>query len=129
MYLGVHVKDYTLKYAPFSGYQTWQMEESEDITQIYFKTAVLPVPNLATIFASLRLKILLQASEQLLRLVSVTTTGAAENLVNYGNSFTLWRVQRNISVRVNGRSPIKCQTPQSVVESSKIFLDKRGQKK
>ena len=46
MYLGVHVKDYTLKYAPFSGYQTWQMEESEDITQIYFKTAVLPVPIL-----------------------------------------------------------------------------------
>ena len=116
MYFGVHVKDYTLKYAPFSGYQTWQMEESEDITQIDFKKAVLPVPNLATIFASLRLKILLQASEQLLRLVSVTTTGAAENLVNYGNSFTLWRVQRNISVRVNGRSPIKCQTPQSVVE-------------
>ena len=56
MYLGVHVKDYTLKYAPFSGYQTWQMEESEDITQIYLKTAVLPVPNLATIFARLRLK-------------------------------------------------------------------------
>ena len=44
-------EDYTLKYALFSGYQTWQMEESEDITQIYLKTAVLPVPNLATIFA------------------------------------------------------------------------------
>ena len=83
MYLGVHVKDYTLKYAPFSGYQTWQMEESEDITQIYFKTAVLPVPNLATIFASLRLKILLQASEQLVRPVSIITTGAAENLIIY----------------------------------------------
>ena len=51
MYLGVHVEDYTHKYALFSGYQTWQMEESEDITQIYLKTAALPVPNLATIFA------------------------------------------------------------------------------
>ena len=71
-------------------YQTWQAVPSEEITKIYLKAAAFPVPNLATIFASLRLKILLQASEQLVRPVSceiqlgvgMITTGAAEQLIH-----------------------------------------------
>ena len=69
----VHVEDCTHKCALFSGYHTWQMEESEDITQIYLKTAALPASNL-------------QASEQLVRPVSIITTGAAENLVIYAKA-------------------------------------------
>mgnify|MGYP005691751843 CR=1 FL=1 len=69
----VHVEDCTHKCALFSGYHTWQMEESEDITQIYLKTAALPASNL-------------QASEQLVRPVSIITTGAAGNLVIYAKA-------------------------------------------
>ena len=69
----VHVEDCTHKCALFSGYHTWQMEESEDITQIYLKTAALPASNL-------------QASEQLVRPVSIITTGAAANLVIYAKA-------------------------------------------
>ena len=69
----VHVEDCTNKCALFSGYHTWQMEESEDITEIYLKTAALPASNL-------------QASEQLVRPVSIITTGAAANLVIYAKA-------------------------------------------
>ena len=51
----------------------WLPQLAENITQIYLKTAALPASNL-------------QASEQLVRPVSIITTGAAENLVIYAKA-------------------------------------------